>query len=88
MGRPYKMALSFHPFISKTYVMPNQANRSNGSNNASKGQPKHDQSRSSEEKPNPERSDIKHNSNEGEKGDTSRTSNQGRKTASGGSADD
>ncbi|WP_121353911.1 hypothetical protein [Flavisolibacter nicotianae] len=69
--------------------MPNSANRSNGGNNASKGQPKHDTTRTASQKPNTERSDRKHgDSDKDRRGDTGRTSSQGRKSASGGSAED
>ena len=69
--------------------MPNSANRNAGSNNVSKGQPRHDPANDSSEKPNPERSDLKHGDHEKDhKGDTSRSSSQGRKESSGGSADD
>lgn len=82
-----KMAPSFHPLF-KTYRMPNSANRNHGGNNASKGQPKHEPGRGSDQKPNPERSDIKHNTDGDGKGSTGRTSNQGRKSASGGEAEE
>lgn len=70
--------------------MPNSANRNNGGNNASKGQPKHEPSRGSSQQTNAERSDVKHGSGDHPKtqrGDTGRSSNQGRKEASGGSED-
>jgi hypothetical protein len=53
-----RLPLYFHPFSSKTFPMPDSANRSNGGNNASKGQPKHDRQRATDQKPNPERSDY------------------------------
>lgn len=68
--------------------MPNSANRSNGSGNASQGQPKHRTSRSGSDKPNPERSDLKRDSSKQDRGSTDRTSNQGRKQASGGNVDE
>ena len=71
--------------------MPNSANRNNGGNNGSKGQPKHDTGSRSSQKNNPERSDVKHGSGDHPKshqGDTGRSSNQGRKEASGGSVED
>jgi hypothetical protein len=81
------MALYFQPYSSKTYCMPNSANRSSNNKNAGQGQPEHRTSRSSQ-KDNTERSDLKHGDHSKDhKGDTSRSSNQGRKSASGGSAD-
>jgi hypothetical protein len=69
--------------------MPNSANRNAGSNNNSKGPPKHDAGHDSSSKPNPERSDLKNGDHaKDHKVDTSRSSNQGRKEASGGSAED
>jgi hypothetical protein len=69
--------------------MPNSANRSNGGNNASKGQPKHDEQKASSQKSNTERSDRKHGDHDKDRrGDTGRSSNQGRKSASGGSVED
>lgn len=69
--------------------MPNSANRNNGGNNASKGQPKHDEERASSQKVNTERSDRKHGDHDKDRrGDTGRTSSQGRKSASGGSVED
>jgi hypothetical protein len=86
------MALYFQRYLSKTFYMPNSANRNNGGgSNSNKGQPKHHEGRDTSENPNPERSDIKHGSGDhpkNQEGDTSRSSNQGRKEASGGSADD
>jgi hypothetical protein len=83
------MAPSFHRYVSKTYHMPNSANRNNGGgSNSNKGQPKHRPSEGSSEKPNPERSDVKHGTGDGSKGDPGRTSNQGRKRASGGDTED
>jgi hypothetical protein len=81
------MAPSFQFFFSKTKPMPNQGNRSNGSNNSGKGQTGDATKKASAPKPNPERSDKKHGSGNND-GDTGRTSNQGRKAASGGSAED
>lgn len=85
-----KMAPCFQRFLSKTYDMPNSANRSEGGNNASKGRPKHDQGRGGSPGPGPERSDVKHGTDEPKhhRGDTGRSSGQGRKEASGGSAED
>jgi hypothetical protein len=81
----------FSPSCSKTYNMPNSANKSKGGSNANAGQgaPRHQTSNDSAPKSNPERSDLKHGDHDKDRGDnTGRTSNQGRKEASGGSAND
>ncbi len=68
--------------------MPNSANRNNGGNNGTKGQPKHVTQKASTPKPNPERSDLKNGDRpKDHPGVTSRSSSQGRKEASGGSAE-